>query len=272
MVPDRLPAGLRQILREFPAGSLQFEVGIQTFNAEVSNRIQRRQDYPRIEDNLRFLRAETAVYLHVDLIAGLPGETWQSFASGFDRLIALGPQEIQVGLLKRLRGTPIIRHDQEWGMVYNPNPPYEILQTAQIDFPAMQRLRRFARFWDLIGNSGNFIETIPLLWQGQGSPFDAFISLADHLFARFQRTDSIALDRLAEAIFEYLTERGMTGDDVGPRMARDYGWGGRKNLPSFLEPYGSPSQTAPRRAELQTLKRQSRRLATGISESGVSGM
>jgi hypothetical protein len=83
----------------------------------------------------------------------------ESFAAGFDRLIALGPQEIQVGILKRLRGTPIVRHDAEWQMVYNPHPPYEILQNKLIDFATMQRLRRFARYWDLVGNSGNFIET-----------------------------------------------------------------------------------------------------------------
>ena len=81
----------------------------------------------------------------------------ESFAAGFDRLIALGPQEIQVGILKRLRGTPIVRHDAEWRMIYNAQPPYEILQNRLIDFATMQRLRRFAKYWDLVGNSGNFV-------------------------------------------------------------------------------------------------------------------
>ena len=73
-----------------------------------------------------------------------PGEDVASFAAGFDRLVGLGPQEIQVGMLKRLRGVPIVRHDAEFQMVYSPNPPYEILQTGAIDFATMQRLRRFA--------------------------------------------------------------------------------------------------------------------------------
>ena len=68
-------------------------------------------------------------------------------------------------MLKRLRGTPIVRHDAEWGMVYSPHAPYEILQTKLIDFATMQRLRRFARYWDLIANSGNFVETTPLIWR-----------------------------------------------------------------------------------------------------------
>jgi hypothetical protein len=86
-----------------------------------------------------------------------------SFGCGFDRLIALQPQEIQVGILKRLKGTPITRHDEEWQMVYSPHPPYEILSTSEISFAEMQRMRRFARYWDLIGNSGNFLNSMPLL-------------------------------------------------------------------------------------------------------------
>ena len=168
MVPDRLPAALREVIARFPPGALQFEVGVQTFNAEVAERIARRQDYERLEDNFRFLRGQTGVHIHADLIAGLPGESLESFAAGFDRLIALGPHEIQVGILKRLRGTPIVRHDAEWQMVYNPHPPYEILQNRLIDFATMQKLRRFARYWDLVGNSGNFVETTPLIWSNAG--------------------------------------------------------------------------------------------------------
>ena len=145
MIPDRLPEALRESIKRFPSGGLQFEVGIQTFNDDVSQRISRRQDNAKLADNLRFLREQTGVHVHADLIVGLPGEDVASFAAGFDRLVALGPQEIQVGILKRLRGTPIVRHDQEWRMVYSPHPPYEVLQTKQIDFATMQQLRRFGR-------------------------------------------------------------------------------------------------------------------------------
>src|SRR5580704_3321279 len=164
MIPDRLPESLREIIAQFPPGALQFEVGVQTFDDAVAKNISRRQDYGRLEENFRYLREKTGVHIHADLIVGLPGESVESFAAGFDRMVALGPQEIQVGILKRLRGTPIVRHDREWGMVYSQHPPYEILQTKLIDFFAMQRLRRFARYWDLIANSGNFVETTPLLW------------------------------------------------------------------------------------------------------------
>src|SRR5205085_1814280 len=178
MIPDRLPEPLRDLIRQFPPGALQFEVGVQTFNEEVAARISRRQDNAKLADNLRFLRAETGVHVHADLIVGLPGEGVESFAAGFDRLVALRPQEIQVGILKRLRGTPIVRHDVEWEMVYSPHPPYEILQTKLIDFATMQRLRRFSGYWDLIANSGNFVETTPLIWR-EASPFANFMKLSD---------------------------------------------------------------------------------------------
>jgi hypothetical protein len=192
MIPDRLPEALRESIARFPAGALQFEIGVQTFNSEVGDRIHRRQNIERLEDNFRFLRRETGVHLHADLIVGLPGESMESFASGFDRLLALDPHEIQVGILKRLRGTPIVRHDATWGMIYSPDPPYEILETSCLDFPTLQRLRRFARYWDLIGNSGNFLETSRLLWTGLPSAFHAFLNWSDWLHVRTGSQHGIA--------------------------------------------------------------------------------
>jgi radical SAM superfamily enzyme YgiQ (UPF0313 family) len=243
MVPDRLPEPLREVVARFPAGSLQFEVGIQTFNEQTGALIKRRQNYGRLEDNLRFLRTATGVHIHADLIAGLPGESMESFAAGFDRLVALGPQEIQVGILKRLRGTPIARHDREWQMAYSPVPPYEILQNRLILFADLQRLRRFAKYWELVGNSGNFVATTPWLWRDgvesaaarAGSPFEGFMRFSDWLFVRVGRTDSIALVRLMELLFEFLTrERRLDPAIVAPVLWSDYLRGGRRDKPGFL--------------------------------------
>ncbi len=244
MIPDRLPEALRELIAQFPPGALQFEVGVQTFNEEVSQRISRRQDNAKLADNVRFLRERTGVHVHADLIVGLPGETVESFADGFDRLVALRPQEIQVGMLKRLRGTPIVRHDVEFGMVYSPHAPYEVLRTGAINFPAMQRMRRFARYWDLIANSGNFIETTPLVWAPDGSPFQSFLRLSDWLHATTSRQHGIALAELARLLFTFLTEVcGSSPSDIAPVMWRDYQRGGRSDLPPFLKPYVRPADT-----------------------------
>ncbi len=222
MIPDRLPPDLRALIARFPPGALQLEIGVQTFDPAVAAAIRRRQDYAKLEDSFRFLRAETGVHVHADLIAGLPGESLDGFAAGFDRLVALRPQEIQVGLLKRLRGTSIGRHDAEWGMVYAPEPPYEIRENRLIDAAAMQRLHRFARTWDLVGNSGRFVETTPLFWSGGASPFAGFMRFSDWFHAREGRLHGIPLPRLIEAAFIWLTEeRGLPPAAVAGALERD---------------------------------------------------
>jgi len=263
MVPDRLPEALREVIREFPPSSFQFEIGVQTFNEEVAARISRRQDNARLEENFRWLRAETGVHIHADLIAGLPGESLESFAASFDRLVALGPQEIQFGILKRLRGAPIARHDAEWAMVYNPQPPYEILQNKLLDFATMQRLRRFARHWDLVANSGNFLETTPLIWSGGRSPFRAFLRWSEWLHARAGRTDAIALSRLVAWLFEFLTtEAGLTPRTVAESLSRDYRRGGRRDLPEVLRKFlGGEMNATVAGGKRSVLKRQARRVA-----------
>jgi len=263
MIPDRLPKALREPIRAFPPGTLQFEVGIQTLNPVVEELISRRQEHGRIIANLRFLREETGVHVHADLIVGLPGEDVTSFAAGFDQLVALRPQEIQVGLLKRLRGTPIVRHDAAWEMVYSAAPPYEVLQTKLIDFAAMQRLRRFARYWDMIGNSGNFIETLPLVC-GDGSPFAGFAALSEALHAAEGRAHGISLHRLVEIVWVFLIEtRGLPAGEVAPRLWRDYARGGRSDVPPALRDHLSEED---RRAVTQPVKsdapaRQARHIA-----------
>ena len=100
VVPDSLHDRLKELIAQFPAGSLQFEVGIQSFNPEVQQRISRKQDNQKTADNLRWLVTQSQAHVHADLIFGLPGETLESFAEGFDRLHALAPHEIQFGILK----------------------------------------------------------------------------------------------------------------------------------------------------------------------------
>ncbi len=207
MIPDHLPEALKEMLPGFPAGSLQFEVGIQTFDPEVQQLISRKQNNEASEANLRWLLENTRVHIHADLIFGLPGETLASFAESFDRLVAIGPQEIQLGILKRLRGAPIIRHEKNFDLRFNPQPPYNVLSTRDVDFATMQRINRFARFWDLIANSGKFNHSLPLILGD--APFDRFLLLSDRLFAAEGRSWKIALRRLFALLHEALPESGL---------------------------------------------------------------
>ncbi len=261
MIPDRLPEGLRAVIRRFPPGSLQIEVGIQTFNEEVAARISRRQDNTAAVANLRWLRQETGVHLHADLIVGLPGETLDSFADGFDQLVGLRPQEIQVGILKRLRGTPISRHDHEWQMVYSLEAPYEILKNRLLDFTTLQRIKRFARVWDLTANSGNFIETSALLLQTHPSAFRAFLDWSDWLHGQVRRTDAIALTRLVELLQSYLTEvAGQDPGEVAKALLRDYQRTGRTDVPKAIRPNADAGGQAVAHPRTRFRLRQARHL------------
>ncbi len=261
MIPDRLPDALREVIVRFPPGALQFEVGIQTFNPDVAANISRRNDYAKVEANLTWLRDHTGVHVHADLIAGLPGETVESFATGFDRLAALRPQEIQVGILKRLRGTPIIRHDTTYRMVYSGLPPYELLSTADMTFAQLQAIRRFARWHDLIANSGNFPTVTATIFASQPSAYAAFSALSEWLHQRTGKTDGIALLRLAEMLFTYLTEPlKLSAPEAAIMVWGDYTRSGRtERPPALISQHMAPIEPrqAPTRPQ-SLLKRQAR--------------
>ena len=220
LIPDRLPEKLKQKIAAFPAAQLQFEIGIQSFNPEVQALISRRQNMRKTIDNLQWLRNETQVHIHADLIFGLPGESLQSFAAGFDQLVSLGPHEIQVGLLKRLRGTPIERHTQQWQMAYQQQPPYRILCNSLLDYNTVQRLARFARYWDLTANSGRFSNTLPHLLGA--SPFDSFIKFCDWLYDQTGQTHRIALPRLFNLVATWtaIVDAGNRSEDAQQETAK----------------------------------------------------
>ena len=193
ILPDRLTRDMLAQIAEFPPEGLRLEVGVQTFNAECQEVIGRKQDLEKTQEYLAFLRSQTDALIHADLIAGLPGESWESFREGFDKLLRLAPHEIQVGILKRLKGAPIARHAASRRMAFNPQPPYDVLQTDLLSFEQLQRLKRFARYFDLYYNSGNFPRSLPLLWRTQPSPFNAFMALSDDLWSKTGRTHHLPL-------------------------------------------------------------------------------
>lgn len=265
MVPDRLPDELKNLIEQFPQASLQFEVGVQTWNPAVAANVSRRQDYSKIEQNFKYLRAKTKVHTHADLIVGLPGETLESFGSGFDALSELGPDEIQVGILKRLKGTPIARHDQNFSMVYQDHPPFQILQNRDISFVEMQFMTRFAKFWDLYANSGHFLEFMSWLKElsrrtSHKSFFNEFKQFVIFLNERHKENFGISLIHLFESAWLYSIKQleikeispvsehfnSLDVDSLPPhvlsefeecrsRLARDFVRDKKRDLPAFLK-------------------------------------
>ena len=235
VIPDHLPLKLKQVLTLFPTASLQFEIGVQTFDPEIQQTISRKQSNKNTCANLQWLRTNTGAHIHADLIFGLPGDTLDNFARSFDQLVGLNPQEIQLGILKRLRGAPINRHTEAFQLRYNPVAPYNILSTRDIDFATMQRVNRFARFWDMIGNSGRFGNTLPLLLAQR--PFANFLELSDCLYQIAGSSWKISLRRLFALLFIALTEQlKLRPDQVRQVLAADYKLSGQKGVINFDRP------------------------------------
>lgn len=263
VIPDQLPDRLKAMIAQFPPGVLQLEVGIQSLNVEVQQRISRRQDNVKTLDNLRWLVQSSHAHLHTDLIFGLPGETLASFAHGFDQLHALHPHEIQLGMLKRLRGTPIARHSVEFAMVYDPAPPYTVQQTGVVDAATMQRFTRLARYWDLVANSGRFTQTLRLLLATEVSAFQAFLSWSDWLWQHSAKTSGLTPEALVDALADYLYgPAGLPSAVVLPALLADYVASGARANPRVLQgllPKREAAQTTPAKALAQ---RQERHLAS----------
>ena len=172
------------------------------------------------------------------------------------------PHEIQLGILKRLRGTPIARHTVQYGMVYDPEPPYTVRQTGAVDAATLQRFTRFSRYWDLVANSGRFTQTLALLLGVNASPFYAFMGFADWLWHTTAKTSGLTPEVLVDALFDYLCNRcNLPEKAVQQTLLADYLASGARANPAALHGL-LPKREAPQSPGIKTLvQRQERHLA-----------
>jgi len=205
---DQLHVTVADRIAAFPQGVLHLEAGIQTLNPRVAELVGRSEKTEATLDNLRFLTRKTGATVHADLIFGLPGEDEASFARGFNTLITeCDPPEVQVNLLKGLPGTRLVRDAARLGLIFNPEPPYELLQSDALDFATLMRLQRFARCWELVHNRGRFPHSVRALHAACGSDFyRAYQTLADRLHTGEGKLFAIALPRLSRHLHAHLVE------------------------------------------------------------------
>ena len=199
--------------------------------------------------------------------------------------------EIQLGMLKRLRGTPIVRHTVEHGMVYEPGPPYTVQQTHAVNREDMQRFARLARYWDLIANSGRFAQTLAWLLEPSSttaesnslqaepisvraepvealSPFNAFLRFSDWLWRTTSKTSNFPPEALVDALFDYLT----TAQQLEPAAARqlllaDYLKSGARASPRSLKGLLPRPAGQAGRAALPNTRRQLRHEPSDLANS-----
>jgi anaerobic magnesium-protoporphyrin IX monomethyl ester cyclase len=180
------------LLRRVPEKTFRFEIGIQSTREDTLERVGRPSSLGRIFENVRRLRRETRIELHLDLVAGLPGEDYGGFLESLQRVAELDPHEIQIEPLKVLKGSPMRDIAMREGYQFSSYPPYTILATPWLSFEEIGRIETIGRLLDLFYNHGGFARTLSfLLGNAMAPPRLEFATLFDHL-ARQAGTENLS--------------------------------------------------------------------------------
>ncbi len=191
------------LLNQFRPGLAQLEIGVQSTNPETIRAIKRIMDVDKLEKIVAAIHQAHNIHQHLDLIAGLPYEDYESFGRSFDRVYGMQPEQLQLGFLKVLKGSDMHENAQEYGIRYLELPPYEVLYTNWISYGEIRRLKRIEEMVELYYNSGQFTHTLPVLEKAFSGPFAMYESLADYYQEQGYFTNSPARAYRYQILLEF---------------------------------------------------------------------
>jgi len=168
-----------ELLGHFRPGLAQLEIGVQSTNPETLRAIHRSCDLEKLERNVARIREARNIHQHLDLIAGLPHEDYESFGVSFDRVYRMKPDQLQLGFLKVLKGSEMWERADEFGIQYLEQPPYEVLCTKWLSYEDILRLKRIEEMVEVYYNSAQYTRTMPFLEKVFGGPFVMYEALAE---------------------------------------------------------------------------------------------
>ncbi len=177
---DLLRADEIELLKSFRPGLAQLEIGVQSVNKETLHAVRRMTNLEQLEKNVGAIRSVRNIHQHLDLIAGLPYENYDSFVESFNRVYAMDPDQLQLGFLKVLKGSEMWERAEEYGIRYLDGPPYEVLATKWLSYEEVLRLKNVEEMVELYYNSAQFTHTLPFLEKAFSSPFAMYEALADY--------------------------------------------------------------------------------------------
>lgn len=158
-------------------GLVQLEIGVQSVNEQTISAIKRKTSFEKLKRNVQFIKEKENIHQHLDLIAGLPYEGYESFSKSFDAVYEMRPQQLQLGFLKVLKGAYIYELQEKYGIVYSDKAPYEILQTNWLTFDEIIRLKQVEEAVEVYYNSMQFVRTMEFLLPFFESPFSMYESI-----------------------------------------------------------------------------------------------
>lgn len=193
-----------ELFSEMRAGLIQLEIGVQTTNPETLRAIHRPADLNRLKMTVMSVRKFRNIHQHLDLIAGLPYEDIQSFRKSFNDVYRMGADQLQLGFLKLLKGSEMYDRAEEYGIVCQSEPPYEVLYTKWLSYEEVQELKKVEKMLELFYNSGQFTHTLPVLQKFFEDPYAMFLSLANFYEERGFFINAPARSYRYEALLEFV--------------------------------------------------------------------
>lgn len=152
-----------QEMSTMPPGLIQLEIGVQSTNPDTIKAIHRTMDFEKLKGIVNRIHSFGNIHQHLDLIAGLPYEDYDSFRKSFNDVYALKPQQLQLGFLKVLKGSHMMEMCQEYEIVYKTREPYEVLSTKWLDYDHVLKLKNVENMVEVYYNSGQFQNTLEYL-------------------------------------------------------------------------------------------------------------
>ncbi len=198
------------LLSRMRPGLVQLEIGVQSINPETLAAIHRSMDVDKLEQIVARVNAGNNVHQHLDLIAGLPFEDYESFGRSFDRVYGMRPEQLQLGFLKVLKGSEMYVRAEEFGIRYTDKPPYEVLYTKWLSFEDVLRLKRIEEMVELYYNSNQFVYTLRFLEQTFASPFRMYEALAEFYEEKGYFVNSPARSYRYQVLLAFACEKDAT--------------------------------------------------------------
>lgn len=202
---DLLDEKLLSVIESMPEGSVQFEAGIQSFNENTLRAINRRTDTEKVAENIKKLVSFGNCHIHIDLIAGLPEENFESFVKGFNKAYYLKADMLQLGFLKILHGSPMGDHPERYPCCHKSEPPYEVYSTPYLTQEETLILHKTENELDRLYNSSRFTESLDyVLSVSEKTPFELFYGFA--LFLSDKGAQGIMpLDKYTCFVYDYFS-------------------------------------------------------------------
>ncbi|MDD3244226.1 MAG: DUF4080 domain-containing protein [Eubacteriales bacterium] len=202
--PDLFTEEMFTLLAQAPAGYFQLEIGIQTFYEETLKSIHRTMDIALCKATIRRLAAMGNLHIHVDLIAGLPGESLDDFRGNVNAALALRPHCLQLGFLKLLKGSRMREQAEELGYRWDPEPPYEVLSTPWIGYAELGELKMIDWACDHFYNSGRFAFTLSYATEHGFTPYQLLHALGKAGRAQGLTDQGISAQRCSALLLDTL--------------------------------------------------------------------